>query len=109
MIRKAPYGRIHSPGNSPYAITVGASNTLGTDNRSDDVIASFSSRGPTRSFYTSSSTGEKIYDNVIKPDMVAPGNKLVSSKSRIAINLSRARAQNMDFSAQLLRIAQVVK
>src|SRR5678816_299677 len=46
------YGRIHSPGNSPYAITVGASNTLGTDNRSDDVIASFSSRGPTRSFYT---------------------------------------------------------
>ena len=75
------YGRIHSPGNSPYAITVGASNTFGTDTRSDDAIATFSSRGPTRSFYTSSTTGAKVYDNVIKPDLVAPGNKIVSSKS----------------------------
>lgn len=37
------------------------------------------------------------------------GFELVSSKSRIVVNLSRARAQNMDFSAQLLRIAQVIK
>src|ERR1041384_7763496 len=30
------YGHIHAPGNEPSAITVGASNTFGTDERSDD-------------------------------------------------------------------------
>src|SRR4029450_14033804 len=72
------YGRIHSPGIEPSAITVGAANTLGTDNRSDDVMASYSSRGPTRGFWTDDS-GVKHYDNIIKPDMVAPGNKLISA------------------------------
>ncbi|MBK6724728.1 MAG: S8 family serine peptidase [Acidobacteria bacterium] len=43
------YGQIHSPGSSPHAITVGASNSLGTTARNDDVMASYSSRGPTRS------------------------------------------------------------
>ena len=43
------YGQIHSPGIEPAAITVGATNTYGTDSRSDDAVASYSSRGPTRS------------------------------------------------------------
>lgn len=59
-------GGITSPGNSPYAITVGAINTKSTVNRSDDVMATYSSRGPTR------------YDLAVKPDVVAPGNKIVS-------------------------------
>ena len=59
-------GGITSPGNSPYAITVGAINTKGTAKRSDDVMATYSSRGPTR------------YDLAAKPDVVAPGNKIVS-------------------------------
>ncbi|HEX8652666.1 MAG TPA: S8 family serine peptidase, partial [Pyrinomonadaceae bacterium] len=46
------YGQIHSPGNEPSAITVGASNTFGTDERQDDGITTYSSRGPTRSFST---------------------------------------------------------
>lgn len=33
------YGAIHSPGNDPTVITVGASNTFGTDSRSDDAIS----------------------------------------------------------------------
>jgi len=74
------YGQIHSPGNSPYAITVGASNSYGTAVRSDDTMASYSSRGPTRSFYRTS-IGTPVYDNLIKPDIVAPGNRLVSYKS----------------------------
>src|SRR5205085_9866939 len=37
------YGQIHSPGDEPSAITVGASNTFGTDGRSDDGVASYSS------------------------------------------------------------------
>jgi serine protease AprX len=59
-------GGISSPGNSPYAITVGAINTKGTSSRSDDVMATYSSRGPTR------------FEHAVKPDVVAPGNKVVS-------------------------------
>ena len=74
------YGRIHSPGNEPSVITVGASNTYGTDQRGDDGVASFSSRGPTRSFLTDDDGGKR-YDNVIKPDLVAPGNKLIEAEA----------------------------
>src|ERR1044072_173453 len=64
------FGRIHSPGNEPSAITVGAVNTLGTDVRNDDEVTTFSSRGPTRSFWKDAS-GIKHYDNLIKPELVA--------------------------------------
>ena len=74
------YGHIHSPGNEPSAITVGATNTFGTDARDDDSIASFSSRGPTRSF-TTDDDGVSQYDNIIKPDIVAPGNKLIEAEA----------------------------
>ena len=59
-------GGIASPGNSPFAITVGALNTWQTTGRSDDSVTTYSSRGPTR------------YDLAVKPDVVAPGNKIVS-------------------------------
>ena len=59
-------GGVTSPGNSPYAITVGALNTWNTVSRSDDSVTTYSSRGPTR------------YDLAVKPDVVAPGNKVVS-------------------------------
>ena len=68
------YGQIHCPGNEPSAITVGASNTFGTDTRSDDAITTYSSRGPTRSYWVDSG-GTKHFDNLVKPDLVAPGNK----------------------------------
>ncbi len=72
------YGSITSPGISPSAITVGASNGHGTDVRSDDTIAPFSSRGPTRSHTTDPLTGAVVYDNLVKPDLVAPGCRVVS-------------------------------
>ena len=59
-------GGVTSPGNSPYAITVGALNTWNTVGRDDDSVTTYSSRGPTR------------YDLAVKPDVVAPGNKVVS-------------------------------
>jgi subtilisin family serine protease len=74
------YGLIHSPGNEPSAITVGATDTKGTDPRSDDAIATYSSRGPTRSYWTDPQ-GKKHFDNLIKPDLVAPGNKLYSTEA----------------------------
>jgi serine protease AprX len=74
------YGLIHAPGNEPSAITVGASNTFGTNDRRDDTVTSFSSRGPTRSSWTDES-GAKHYDNLVKPDLVAPGNKVVYAEA----------------------------
>jgi serine protease AprX len=59
-------GSIVSPGNSPLALTVGALNTWGTAKRSDDSVTTYSSRGPTR------------FDLAVKPDVAAPGNKIVS-------------------------------
>jgi subtilisin family serine protease len=73
------YGAIHSPGNDPAVITVGAANTFGTDARSDDVVASYSSRGPTRSYVTVN--GVRRYDNLIKPDLIAPGNRLIGARA----------------------------
>src|SRR5271165_4764694 len=60
------YGTIEAPGNDPYVITVGAMNTKGTPDRIDDVMTSYSSKGPT------------IGDSIVKPDLVAPGNRVVS-------------------------------
>src|ERR1051325_2140933 len=74
------YGAIHCPGNEPSAITVGASNSFGTDARSDDTVTTYSSRGPTRSFSVDQ-YGLKHFDNLIKPDLVAPGNKIISAEA----------------------------
>src|SRR5262245_14866585 len=74
------YGEIHSPGIEPAAITVGAVDTKGTDNRADDSIATFSSRGPTRS-YSTDEYGVRHYDNLVKPEICAPGNKTVFAES----------------------------
>ena len=60
------YAGLASPGNAPSAITVGAAVTESTVERRDDRVAAFSSRGPT------------WFDGYAKPDVVAPGHRLVS-------------------------------
>jgi serine protease AprX len=60
------YAGILSPGNAPSAITVGSVKPFDTNMRSDDRVANYSSRGPT------------WYDGAAKPDLVAPGQGLVS-------------------------------
>jgi subtilisin family serine protease len=87
------YGRIHSPGNEPSAITVGASNTFGSDARDDDTITTYSSRGPSRSFWTDDN-GARHYDNLLKPDLIAPGNKIVGAAA--ANNLLLANHPQLD-------------
>ena len=63
------YGTIQSPANDPYVITVGAMKAMGTYPRNDDLIASYSSKGPS------------AIDFVAKPDILAPGNHVVSLES----------------------------
>jgi serine protease AprX len=74
------YGSISSPGDEPSAITVGSANQHDSSSRSGDTINNFSSRGPTRGSYVDA-TGATQYDNVLKPDLVAPGNRIVGSMS----------------------------
>ena len=62
-------GSVSTPGNAPGVITVGALNTWNTVSRDDDTVTTYSSRGPTR------------FDMLLKPDVVAPGNKIVSLKA----------------------------
>ena len=63
------FGTITSPGNSPVAITVGATDDQGTVPLSDDALAPYSSKGPS------------LIDFVVKPDLVAPGTWIVSTRA----------------------------
>ena len=60
------FGTITTPGNEPTAITVGAMDDGNTVTTTDDVLAWYSSKGPT------------LVDYVVKPDVVAPGTAIVS-------------------------------
>jgi serine protease AprX len=60
------FGTITAPGNDPYVLTVGATKSNGSTSPAAETIASYSSKGPT------------TYDHVVKPDIMAPGNAVVS-------------------------------
>ena len=60
------FGTVTAPGNDPFVLTVGATKSNGSTSASAETLASYSSKGPT------------TYDHVVKPDMVAPGNGIVS-------------------------------
>jgi serine protease AprX len=62
-------GTITTPGTDPYVITVGALDDNGTALRTDDLMATFSSRGRTP------------FENLAKPDLVAPGRRMVSLRA----------------------------
>jgi serine protease AprX len=58
-------GTISKPGDDPLVVTVGAVNDRGTPAVDDDRVPDFSGRGPTR-------------HGLVKPDVVAPGGRVVS-------------------------------
>ncbi len=61
-------------------ITVGSVNYRDTVARADDTLNNFSSRGPTRSGWIDAA-GVRNVDNLLKPDLVEPGNKLIGAAS----------------------------
>jgi serine protease AprX len=66
---RSGHGTISSPCNSRKVITVGALNDRNTLTVTDDAVATYSSRGPT------------AIDRVAKPDLIAPGNRIVSTRA----------------------------
>ncbi|WP_010647704.1 S8 family serine peptidase [Oceanobacillus massiliensis] len=56
---------ISTPAIDPFIITVGSADDQDTLERSDDIIADYSSRGPT-------------IDSLVKPDIYAPGSNIIS-------------------------------
>ena len=74
------YGQVHSPGNDPSVLTVGASNSLGTDS---ELMTRWRpiARTARRAASTRTHSGNKHYDHVIKPDIVAPGNKIAAASA----------------------------
>ena len=90
------YGSIHSPGNDPAVLTVGASNNYLTASRFDDILTSYTSRGPTA-------------EQVVKPDLVAPGNRTLSLRS-VGSTLDRTfpslRVKSETFNADPARIGE---
>ena len=64
------YAGTTSPGNAPSALTVGSFATADTVSRQDDRINGFSSRGPA------------YHDGFAKPDIVAPGYRLIANGAK---------------------------
>ena len=81
-------GGITSPGNAPFALTVGALDTKGTLDPADDDVAPFSSRGPAR------------YETVVKPDVVAPGVRVVSLEAQNSFLANNYRQWHIAGSAK---------
>jgi serine protease AprX len=96
------FGGIASPGTEPSVITVGAISTFNSISRSDDVVASYSSRGPS-------------IDGFIKPDISAPGtriiapmspgNTLVDEHSQLIYNSSYMRLSGTSMAAPFVSAA----
>ena len=63
-------GSVLSPGNDPYVITVGGTDTQQTAVVDDDAMLPYSSVGPT------------LFDEIAKPDVVAPGRRLISLREK---------------------------
>jgi serine protease AprX len=82
------YAGVNSPGNAPSAITVGAVSTSNTVTRKDDRIPDYSSSGPT------------WYDAIVKPDLLAPGHRIIAvgaKKSTIYGGYPELRAPDSDY------------
>jgi len=81
-------GTVTKPADDPWVITVGSSADRSTPGLADDTVPPFSAAGPTRS------------NGLSKPDLVAPGGSVVSTRvagSRIDVDNPGARIGSQHF------------
>jgi len=64
------------PANDPYVITVGATDEAGTEKTDNDILTTFSSRGKTQ-------------DGIYKPEIVAPGRRIVAPLASPTCTIAR--------------------
>ncbi len=83
---------IFPPANDPFVITVGATDDQGTNNISDDKVASFSAYG----------TDEK---GAVKPDLVAPGTNIVARIVNNTMGLAGAHPANKVANGMYFRMS----
>jgi serine protease AprX len=82
----------HAPGNDPFVITVGALDDNQTAGHDDDTLASFSSRGRT-------------VEGTAKPDVVAPGRKIVAPLAATDAVLARLFPNRISADGQHIRLS----
>ena len=75
-------GALTPPANDPFVLTVGATDDRGTASRGDDVVTSYSAFGRTESGFA-------------KPDLVAPGNNIVSLLSSRSSTIAQAHLDHI--------------
>src|SRR3989442_13916487 len=83
-----PNSALYAPANDPYVITVGATDDQGTASTTDDALASFSSYGVTQDGFT-------------KPDVVAPGRRIITTlapNSSFALNYRSSMVGTQTFN-----------
>lgn len=68
-------------GSSSLSLTVGATDDINTVDRSDDTVASYSSRGPRRD------NGDNNPLNELKPEVSAPGTNIVQAEGCVTSGL----------------------
>ncbi|MFN8440124.1 MAG: S8 family peptidase [Caldilineaceae bacterium] len=73
---------LYPPANDPFVITVGAVDDKGTVSIGDDIVTNFSAYGTTA-------------DGFAKPDLVAPGNNIISINSGSYSVLAKAHPANI--------------
>ncbi|MBI5302775.1 MAG: S8 family peptidase [Chloroflexi bacterium] len=78
----AGWNALYPPANDPFVITVGATNDWGTVSRDDDTWALYSTFGKTN-------------DGFAKPDLVAPGNQVISLLPRSNAVLATAHPDHL--------------
>ena len=82
----------YPPANDPFVITVGALDDNQTADPSDDTLAQFSSYGTTQ-------------NNIIKPDIVAPGRRIVAPSAGANALLVKNYPERVTADGQYIRLS----
>jgi serine protease AprX len=82
----------YAPANDPFVVTVGCLDDNGTPSTADDSLCSFSSRGATAEGYA-------------KPDVVAPGRRIVSTLAGANVALAQEFPDRISDGGRYIRLS----